>query len=83
MVRVLKNSRGIETVVPLPWGGQVRVYVLQPYTLVKDQRTGVETNDATSVLNGDIDKFLIAALEQRLCECAYDDWSGAVLDGKV
>lgn len=40
------------------WSHQIRSYILQPYTLVKDLRTGVETNDARSVLDGDLDRFL-------------------------
>lgn len=44
------------------WGNQVRSYVLQPYQLVKDTRTGVETQDARAVLDGDLDLFLRAAL---------------------
>jgi peptide chain release factor 2 len=44
------------------WGSQIRSYVLHPYTLVKDLRTGVEVGDATRVLDGDIDPFIEAAL---------------------
>ncbi|RMD63812.1 MAG: peptide chain release factor 2 [Alphaproteobacteria bacterium] len=48
------------------WGHQIRSYVLQPYQLVKDLRTGVEVGDVQRVLDGDIDVFLEAALAQRL-----------------
>lgn len=43
----------------------VRSYVLQPYKLVKDLRTGVETSDAEAVLDGDIDQFITATLATR------------------
>lgn len=48
------------------WGHQIRSYVLQPYQLVKDLRTGVENTDPQSVLNGDLDAFTEAALAQRV-----------------
>ena len=46
------------------WGSQIRNYVFQPYTLVKDLRTKHETHDVESVLNGNIDDFIIAYLEK-------------------
>jgi peptide chain release factor 2 len=47
------------------WGHQIRSYVLQPYQMVKDSRTGVERGNAHGVLDGDIDAFLEAALAQK------------------
>ena len=48
------------------WGHQIRSYVLQPYQLVKDLRTNVETSDTSGVLDGDLDLFMAAALSARL-----------------
>jgi peptide chain release factor 2 len=48
------------------WGHQIRSYVLQPYQLVKDLRTGAQSTNPDEVLDGDIDPFIEAALSQRL-----------------
>jgi peptide chain release factor 2 len=47
------------------WGHQIRSYVLQPYQMVKDLRTGVSTSNTGGVLDGDIDQFMEAALAQK------------------
>ena len=44
------------------WGSQIRSYVLQPYRLVKDNRTNYESTDPDKILNGEIDSFLESSL---------------------
>ncbi len=48
------------------WGHQIRSYVLQPYQMVKDLRTGVTSSSPSSVLDGDHDEFMAASLAQRV-----------------
>ena len=48
----------------IEWGSQIRNYVLYPYQLVKDVRTGVEKTDSDAVLDGDLDDFMLASLAQ-------------------
>lgn len=46
----------------IEWGSQIRNYVLYPYQLVKDVRTGVEQTNSAAVLDGDLDDFMLTAL---------------------
>jgi peptide chain release factor 2 len=48
------------------WGHQIRSYVLQPYQMIKDLRTGTENTNSQAVLDGDIDLFLETSLAHRL-----------------
>ena len=48
----------------IAWGSQIRSYVLQPYTMVKDHRSGVETSNVQAVLDGALDPFVEAYLKQ-------------------
>jgi peptide chain release factor 2 len=58
------------------WGHQIRSYVLQPYQMVKDLRTGVSTSNTGAVLDGDLDEFMQAALAQK----AFGSGPGQVED---
>lgn len=49
----------------IAWGSQIRTYTLNPFTLVKDHRTGVEIGNANAVLDGDIDEFISAYLRSK------------------
>ncbi|RKY22803.1 MAG: peptide chain release factor 2 [Planctomycetota bacterium] len=60
-LKALLGDRG-----EIAWGNQIRSYVLQPYTLVKDHRTGYEETDVRKVLDGGIDGFIEAYLRWRL-----------------
>ncbi|WP_145134808.1 peptide chain release factor 2 [Roseomonas gilardii] len=60
-------SAGVEAgKTDIGWGHQIRSYVLQPYQMVKDLRTGVEKGNPAAVLDGDLDEFMAAALAQRV-----------------
>ena len=56
----ISDIRG--SVKEIGWGSQIRSYVMQPYSLVKDHRTGCETANVSAVLDGDIEKFITAYL---------------------
>lgn len=62
----LSNQSASKT--DIGWGHQIRSYVLQPYQLVKDNRTNIEKGNAQGVLDGDIEEFLEAALAHKLVE---------------
>ena len=66
--REAKMSASNSSKTDIGWGHQIRSYVLQPYQMVKDTRTGVERGNAQGVLDGDIDVFLEASLAQRIGE---------------
>jgi peptide chain release factor 2 len=59
------------------WGSQIRSYVLQPYTMVKDHRTSHEMGDAQRVLDGDLDGFVRAELLRRAGSASGDGGNGA------
>ena len=67
-INALKGDGG-----PAAWGRQIRSYVMQPYTMVKDHRTGFETGNVLGVLDGDIDGFIEAYLKKTPSEDDYVD----------
>ena len=64
--REAEASEGYAAKTEIGWGHQIRSYVLQPYQLVKDLRTGVTSTSPSDVLDGDLDRFMAAALSQRV-----------------
>jgi len=69
-IELQKREAAVEamnaTKTEIGWGHQIRSYVLQPYQMVKDLRTGVETSNPGAVLDGDLDRFLEASLASRI-----------------
>lgn len=59
-----ESKKRYEEKARIEWGNQVRSYILHPYSLVKDHRTGVQTTDVERVLKGEIDDFIIASLRK-------------------
>ena len=49
----------------IAWGNQIRSYIMHPYSLVKDHRTGIETFDVQAVMGGDINNFIEGYLIQK------------------
>ena len=60
MQEIIGESKKIE------WGSQIRSYVLHPYNMVKDHRTGEETSNTTAVLDGEVQPFIISALKSGI-----------------
>ena len=57
------------TVKEIGWGSQIRSYVLQPYTMVKDLRSGYTTGNVSAVLDGDLNDFITAYLTWQSLGC--------------
>lgn len=64
--REAKLAAAYDEKTDIGWGHQIRSYVLHPYQMVKDLRTGVENTDSAAVLDGDLDSFLEATLAHRV-----------------
>lgn len=63
LVKVKEVENAYESKKEIAWGSQIRSYVLHPYSMVKDHRTGCETGNASGVLEGEIDEFVEAYLK--------------------
>ncbi len=61
-----KNSKNVSEKKEIGWGNQIRSYIMQPYQLVKDNRTGQETSDVLGVLDGNLDDFILNNLSNKL-----------------
>lgn len=70
--REAENTAQYDSKSEIGWGHQIRSYVLQPYQMIKDLRTGVERTDAHVVLDGDLDDYLHASLAQKLADVHND-----------
>ena len=65
-IREAAANKAAESKSEIGWGHQIRSYVLQPYQMVKDLRTGTVSGTPSDVLDGDLDKFMQASLAQRV-----------------
>ena len=60
-----KRNKNVETKKDIGWGNQIRSYVMQPYQMVKDLRTGEEISDVEKVLDGKLDSFIFSYLSKK------------------